>query len=80
MNPLLLFKTLDNIDMKELREQLRILNDWIVNLLEMTQKEMHNSSCRIAELEEQRAALKAKLADKCWEKCRVAAQHDHTED
>ena len=77
MNPLLLFKTLDNIDLKELREQLRILNDWIINLLELTQKEMNNNCARIKELEEQRAVLKTKLADKCWEKCRVAAQNDH---
>ena len=77
MNPLLLFKTLDNIDLKELREQLRILNDWIIKLLELTQKEMHNNSARIKELEEQRAILKTKLADKCWEKCRVVAQNDH---
>ena len=69
MNPFLLFKTLDNIDLKELREQLRILNDWIIKLLEMTQKEMTNSQAKIAELEEQRAILKTKLADKCWEKC-----------
>ena len=80
MNPLLLIKTLDNIDMKELREQLRILNDWIVKLLEMTQKEMHNSQARITELEEQRAHLRTKLADKCWEKCHVAAKNDHPED
>ena len=80
MNPLLLFKTLDNIDLKELREQLKILNDWIINLLELTQKEMHNSAARIAELEEQRAHLKTKLADECWEKCRVAAQNDHPEE
>jgi hypothetical protein len=80
MNPFALFKTLDNIDLKELREQLRILNDWIINLLELTQKEMHNNSARIKELEEQRAILKTKLADKCWEKCHVAAKNDHLED
>ena len=86
MNPLLLFKTLDNIDLKELREQLRILNDWIINLLEMTQKEMHNSSARIDELQEQRthlrakiAELKTKLAEQCWEKCHVAAKNGHSE-
>ena len=79
MNPFALFKTLDNIDLKELREQLRILNDWIINLLELTQKEMHNSRDRIKELEGQRAILKTKLADKCWEKCHVAAKNDHSE-
>ena len=76
MNPLLLFKTLDNIDLKELREQLRILNDWVINLLELTQKEMSNSRAKIAELEEQRNLLKTKLADKCWEKCHLAANSD----
>ena len=77
MNPFALFKTLDNIDLKELREQLRILNDWVVNLLELTQKEMHNNSARIKELEGQRAILKTKLADKSWEKCHVTAQNGH---
>ena len=76
MNPLLLFKTLDNIDLKELREQLRILNDWVINLLELTQKEMSNSRAKIAELEEQRNLLKTKLADKCWEKCHLPANSD----
>ena len=79
MNPLLLFKTLDNIDLKELREQLRILNDWVINLLELTQKEMSNSQAKIAELEEQRNLLKSKLADKCWEKCHLAANSNHQE-
>jgi len=79
MNPLLLFKTLDNIDLKELREQLRILNDWVINLLELTQKEMSNSQAKIAELEEQRNLLKSKLADKCWEKCHLAANSSHQE-
>ena len=79
MNPFALFKTLDNIDLKELREQLRILNDWVINLLELTQKEMANSQARIKELEEQRALLKTKLADKCWEKCHLAAQNDHSD-
>ena len=86
MNPLLLFKTLDNIDLKELREQLSILNDWVINLLELTQKEMHNSQARIDELEEQRghlrskiADLKTKLAEKCWEKCHLAANSGHQE-
>ena len=80
MNPFLLFKSLDNIDLKELREQLRILNDWIIKLLEMTQQEMQNDQAEIAELQEQRDVLKTKLADKCWEKCHVAAKNDHTED
>ena len=79
MNPFLLFKTLDNIDLKELREQLRILNDWIIKLLELTQKEMQNDQAKIAELEKQRAILKTKLADKCWEKCHVAANSSHQE-
>ena len=80
MNPFLLFKSLDNIDLKELREQLRILNDWIIKLLEMTQQEMQNDQAEIAELQEQRDVLKTKLADKCWEKCHVAAKNDHPED
>jgi len=77
MNPFALFKTLDNIDLKELREQLRLLNDWVINLLELTQKDMHNSRDKIKELEEQRNILKSKLADKCWEKCHLAAKNDH---
>ena len=80
MNPFLLFKSLDNIDLKELREQLRILNDWIIKLLEMTQNEMQNDQAKIAELEVQRALLKTKLADKCWEKCQVAAHSDQPEE
>ena len=80
MNPFLLFKSLDNIDLKELREQLRILNDWIIKLLEMTQNEMQNDQAKIAELEVQRALLKTKLADKCWEKCHVAAHSDQPEE
>jgi len=86
MNPLLLFKTLDNIDLKELRGQLTILNDWAIKLLEMTQKDMHNSQAKIDELQEQRAQLRAKvaelktkLAEQCWEKCHVAAQNGHQE-
>ena len=75
MNPFLLFKTLDNIDLKELRDQLRILNDWIIKLLELTQKEMTNNVAKIEELELQRAELKTKLADKCWEKCHVEAKN-----
>jgi len=64
--------------LKELREQLRILNDWVVNLLELTQKEMCNNSARIKELEGQRAILKTKLAEKSWEKCHIAAKNDHS--
>jgi hypothetical protein len=79
MNPFALFKTLDNIDLKELREQLRLLNDWVINLLELTQKDMHNSRDKIKELEEQRNILKSKLADKCWEKCHLAAQNGQQE-